>query len=118
MLGLQKSPRFLISRGENANGWYEIYSDGFKRIGQIYGDNNPLIASNPGYGANVSYPIPLTSRILSITTSINGRLTGGAEVLNYAEPQLSSITLAAASSHATKLEPLSPIKGSWVVEGY
>ncbi|MGV2151311.1 hypothetical protein ACV80T_19635 [Enterobacter hormaechei] len=25
---LAKTPRFLVSKGENANGWYEIYSQG------------------------------------------------------------------------------------------
>ncbi|VEB83102.1 Uncharacterised protein [Citrobacter koseri] len=48
---LAKTPRFLVSKGQNANGWYEIYSDGFKRVGKTWDSSNPLFNQHPCNGS-------------------------------------------------------------------
>ncbi|MBM7145525.1 hypothetical protein, partial [Enterobacter hormaechei] len=36
---LAKTPRYLVSKGSNTRGWYEVYSDGFIRQGMKFPNN-------------------------------------------------------------------------------
>ena len=84
---LAKTPRFLVSKGENANGWYEIYSDGYKRVGQSW--SSPLAIPTPAIGVRVSYPVSFTTKLSGLFITENGNTSNNFE---FANPALIGIT--------------------------
>lgn len=82
---LAKTPRFLVSKGSNANGWYEIYSDGFKRVGNSWDSSNPLLISTPAMGARVNYPVSFTSKLTGLYVTENGNTNNSFEFSNPAQ---------------------------------
>lgn len=83
---LAQTPRFLVTKGENANGWYEIYSDGYKRVGQTWSLSNPLLIPTPAAGALVSYPISFTTKLNGLYVTENANTTN-----NFETPQPAGI---------------------------
>lgn len=83
---LAQTPRFLLTKGENANGWYEIYSDGYKRVGQTWSLSNPLLIATPAAGAPVSYPISFTSKLNGLYVTENANTSN-----NFETPQPAGI---------------------------
>jgi len=91
---LAASPRFLVSKGSNANGWYEIYSDGFKRVGQAWNTNSPLAIPTPSSGARVIYPISFTTELKGVYATENGNTNSNLEFSNPAQIGLTGFNMA------------------------
>lgn len=91
---LAKTPRFLVTKGENANGWYEIYSDGFKRVGKSWSTANPLAISTPASGVRVTYPISFTSTLTGIYATENGNTSNDFEFSNPAQIGITGFNMA------------------------
>ncbi|BCL49479.1 phage tail protein [Citrobacter koseri] len=91
---LAKTPRFLVSKGQNANGWYEIYSDGFKRVGKMWDSSNPLLISTPATGARVNYPISFTTQFNGIYVTENGNTNNNFEFANPAQIGMTGFSMA------------------------
>ncbi|MCM7141097.1 hypothetical protein [Enterobacter kobei] len=116
---LAKTPRFLVSKGENANGWYEIYSDGFKRVGQSW--SSPLAIPTPASGVRVNYPISFTSKLSGLFVTENGNTSNALEIANPAAIGLTGFNMATmevtlGSSPTTSYG--STFTGFYVAEGY
>ena len=116
---LVKTPRFLVSKGENANGWYEIYSDGFKRVGQSW--PSPLPIPTPAAGVRVNYPISFTSKLNGLFVTENGNTSNSFEFANPAAIGLTGFSLATmeatfGSSPTTSYG--STFTGYYLAEGY
>ncbi|WP_239006807.1 phage tail protein [Enterobacter hormaechei] len=116
---LAKTPRFLVSKGENANGWYEIYSDGFKRVGQSW--SSPLAIPTPASGVRVNYPISFTSKLSGLFVTENGNTSNAFEIANPAAIGLTGFNMATmevtlGSSPTTSYG--STFTGFYVAEGY
>lgn len=118
---LAKTPRFLVSKGSNANGWYEIYSDGFKRVGQSWDTGSPLTISTPAGGARVAYPVSFTSKLNGLFVTENANTTNNFEV-----PQPAAIGLTGFSISTLELTIGSSVtasygsafSGYYLAEGY
>ena len=91
---LAKTPRFLVSKGQNANGWYEIYSDGFKRVGKMWDRSNPFLISTPATGARVNYPISFTTQFYGIYVTENGNTNNNFEFANPAQIGMTGFSMA------------------------
>lgn len=83
---LAKTPRFLVSKGSNANGWYEIYSDGYKRVGNAWPGSNPLLIASPATGTRVSFPISFSSVLQELPVTENANTSN-----NFETPQPAAI---------------------------
>lgn len=117
--GLAATPRYLVSKGENANGWYEIYSDGFKRVGQSW--STPLTIPTPASGVRVSYPVSFTSKLNGLFVTENGNTSNNFEFANPAAIGLTGFNMATmeatlGSSPTTSYG--SVFTGYYVAEGY
>ena len=109
----------MVSKGENANGWYEIYSDGFKRVGQSW--PTPLAIPTPAMGVRVVYPISFTSKLYGLYVTENGNTSNNFEFANPAQIGINGFSLATmeatlGSSPATGYG--SAFTGFYVAEGY
>ena len=116
---LAKTPRFLVSKGSNANGWYEIYSDGFKRVGQAW--STPLSIPTPASGVRVNYPISFTSKLNGLFVTENGNASNNFEFANPAQIGFTGFNMATmevtlSSSPITSYG--SSFTGFYVAEGY
>ncbi|WP_223828815.1 phage tail protein [Enterobacter hormaechei] len=116
---LAKTPRFLVSKGSNANGWYEIYSDGFKRVGQAW--STPLSIPTPASGVRVNYPISFTSKLNGLFVTENGNTSNNFEFANPAQIGFTGFNMATmevtlSSSPITSYG--SSFTGFYVAEGY
>lgn len=116
---LAKTPRFLVSKGENANGWYEIYSDGFKRVGQSW--SGELAIPVPVSGVRVNYPISFTTKLSGLFVTENGNTSNAFEFANPAIIGLTGFNMATmeatlGSSPTTRYG--STFTGFYVAEGY
>lgn len=116
---LAKTPRYLVSKGENANGWYEIYSDGFKRVGQSW--LTPLAIATPAMGVRVTYPISFTTKLYGLYITENGNTSNNFEFANPAQIGINGFSLATmeatlGSSPSTSYG--SAFTGYYVAEGY
>ena len=114
-------PRFLVTKGENANGWYEIYSDGFKRVGKSWSTANPLAISIPASGVRVTYPISFTSELIGIYATENGNTSNDFEFSNPAQIGITGFNMATmevtlGTSPTTKYG--STFAGYYYAEGY
>lgn len=117
--GLAATPRYLVSKGENANGWYEIYSDGFKRVGQSW--TTPLAIPTPASGVRVNYPVSFTSKLSGLFVTENGNTSNNFEFANPAQIGINGFALATmevtlGSSPTTSYG--SVFTGYYVAEGY
>lgn len=116
---LANTPRFLVSKGSNANGWYEIYSDGFKRVGQSW--FSTLAIPTPASGVRVNYPISFTSKLNGLFVTENGNTSNNFELPNPAAIGLTGFNIATmeatlGSSPATSYG--TTFTGFYVAEGY
>ncbi|WP_242673385.1 phage tail protein [Enterobacter wuhouensis] len=118
---LAKTPRYLVSKGSNANGWYEVYSDGFKRVGRRWYTSQPLTIPNPASGVVVAYPISFTSEVAYYSSVADFNIENTFESAQVGQAGLSSICLAiqlttlssnAGTSYGSKFA------GSYIAEGY
>lgn len=85
---LAKTPRYLVSKGSNANGWYEIYSDGYKRMGNTWSTASPLLISAPANGTRVNFPVSLSTSLQEFSVTENANTTN-----NFETPQPAAIGL-------------------------
>ena len=85
---LAKTPRYLVSKGSNANGWYEIYSDGYKRMGNTWSTASPLLISAPANGTRVNFPVSLSTSLQEFAVTENANTTN-----NFETPQPAAIGL-------------------------
>lgn len=83
---LAKTPRYLVSKGSNANGWYEIYSDGYKRVGNAWPGSNPLLIASPATGTRVSFPVSFSSVLQELSVTENANTSN-----NFETPQPAAI---------------------------
>ncbi len=119
MTVLAATPRYLVSKGENANGWYEIYSDGFKRVGQSW--PSALAIPTPASGVRVNYPISFTSKLNGLFVTENGNTSNNFEFPNPAAIGLTGFNMATmeatlGSSPTTSYGSI--FTGFYVAEGY
>lgn len=119
--GLAATPRYLVSKGENANGWYEIYSDGFKRVGRSWPTSAPLTISTPANGVRVAYPVSLTSVLNGLYVTENGNTSNNFEFGNPAQIGLTGFSMATmevtlGASPVTSYG--TTFAGNYVAEGY
>ncbi|WP_246316648.1 phage tail protein [Scandinavium goeteborgense] len=119
--GLAATPRYLVSKGTNANGWYETYSDGFKRVGQSWGTSSPLAIPTPAQGARVNFPVSFTTKLDGLYVTENGNTSNSFELANPAGLGLTGFNLATVemtlgSSVVTSYG--SVFAGNYVAEGY
>ncbi|SAB52080.1 Uncharacterised protein [Enterobacter hormaechei] len=116
---LAKTPRFLVSKGSNANGWYEIYSDGFKRVGQAW--STPLSIPTPASGVRVNYPISFTSKLNGLFVTENGNTSNNFEFANPAQIGFTGFNMATMEVTLSS-SPIasygSSFTGFYVAEGY
>lgn len=119
---LAKTPRFLVSRGFNANGWYEIYSDGFKRMGKRWWTSQPLNIPNPAQGIIVPYPINFTSTVDYYSATPDFNIENTFECAQIGQAGLSSMAIAiqltTLSTTSSASNYGSRFAGSYIVEGY
>ncbi|PXZ05768.1 hypothetical protein DKK79_03585 [Gilliamella apicola] len=108
--------RFMISKGANAHGWFEIYNDGFKRVGNKWPANNPLFSATPKSCVIIPFPIAFTENIISVQASIE-TTTEAVEIINYVVYDLTKIGLTAASI-GYELTAMSSFACSYTAEGY
>lgn len=113
----QSVERFIISRGANANGWFEIYNDGFKRVGHKWPADKPLYSPTPRGCFIIPFPIAFTMNVTSVYASIE-TTTPAVEIINYAVYGLSKIGLTAASLTPSELTPMENFACSYTAEGY
>lgn len=107
-----------MSKGENANGWYEIYSDGFKRLGQSF---NGLAIPTPASGIRVVYPISFTTKLNGLYVTENGNTSNNFEFANPAQIGMTGFSIATmevtlGSSPTTSYG--TTFSGYYVAEGY
>lgn len=119
--GLAATPRYLVSKGTNANGWYETYSDGYKRVGNSWIPSNPLAIPVPAQGARVNFPISFTSRLDGLYVTENGNTSNNFELANPAQIGFTGFNMATmevtlSSSPITSYG--SSFAGYYVAEGY
>ncbi|MFY7398683.1 hypothetical protein, partial [Enterobacter cloacae complex sp. IR53030] len=88
---LAKTPRYLVTKGSNANGWYEVYSDGFIRQGMKFTNNNPLTISTPAAGEVVPFPTTFKSTITNISLALNAGVDNGLEFPGFTSESLSAL---------------------------
>lgn len=88
---LAKTPRYLVTKGSNANGWYEVYSDGFIRQGMKFTNNNPLTISTPAAGEVVPFPTTFKSTITNINLALNAGVDNGLEFPGFTSESLSAL---------------------------
>lgn len=112
----QPVDRFIISRGANAHGWFEIYNDGFKRVGNRWPKENPLFSPNPKGCVVIPFPISFTKNIISVQASIE-TTTPAVEIITYGIYDLSHIGLTAAAM-ARELTAMESFACSYIAEGY
>ena len=118
MINGQPIGRFIIASGYNANGWYEIYNDGFKRVGKLWTSTEPLQApGDGGTGVVVTFPISFNINIISVQVSVE-TTTNHIETINYQLVSLYEIRLAAAFVTYRGITPTNYLPCSYVVEGY
>lgn len=113
----QPLSRFIVSQGANAHGWYQIYNDGFKRVGHKWQADKPLHSDNPTGCAVIPFPIAFSRDIISVHASIE-TTTPGAEIINYAVYELSKIGLTAATVNGTEFTAMANFACSYTAEGY
>ncbi len=118
---LAKTPRYLVSKGSSANGWYEVYSDGFKRVGRRWYTSQPLTIPNPASGVVVAYPISFTNEVTYYSSVADFNIENTFESAQIGQAGLSSICLAIqlttlSSSSGTSYG--SKFAGSYIAEGY
>jgi hypothetical protein len=116
---LANTPRFLVSKGSNANGWYEIYSDGFKRVGQAW--STPLSIPTPASGVRVNYPISFTSKLNGLYVTENGNTSNNFELPNPAAIGLTGFNIATMEATLGSSPTTSygtTFTGYYVAEGY
>ncbi|HGG9106147.1 TPA: phage tail protein [Enterobacter cloacae] len=118
---LAKTPRYLVSKGSNTRGWYEVYSDGFIRQGMKFPNNAPLTITTPAAGEVVSFPTSFSSTITNVVIALNAGVDNGLEFPGYTSESLTAIRILAMSvtnsANATG-SYLSKFVGYIVVEGY
>lgn len=118
---LSKTSRYLVSKGSNANGWYEVYSDGFKRVGRRWYTSQPLTIPSPASGVVVAYPISFNSEVTYYSAVADFNIENTFESAQVGQAGLSSICLAIqlstlSSSAGTSYG--SKFAGSYIAEGY
>lgn len=116
---LASTPRFMVIKGENANGWYEIYSDGFKRVGKSW--FSALAIPTPTSGVRVNYPISFTTKVIGLFVTENGNTSNNFEFANPAQIGITGFSMATmevtlGSSPTTAYGSL--FTGFYVAEGY
>ncbi|MCE1316433.1 hypothetical protein VOD50_16725 [Enterobacter hormaechei subsp. xiangfangensis] len=116
---LASTPRFMVIKGENANGWYEIYSDGFKRVGKSW--FSALAIPTPASGVRVNYPISFTTKVIGLFVTENGNTSNNFEFANPAQIGITGFSMATmevtlGSSPTTAYGSL--FTGFYVAEGY
>ncbi|MFS1620190.1 phage tail protein [Enterobacter cloacae complex sp. 2023EL-00624] len=119
--GLAATPRYLVSKGTNANGWYETYSDGYKRVGNWWVPSSPLAIPVPAQGVRVNFPISFTSRLDGLYVTENGNTSNNFEFANPAQIGFTGFNMATmevtlSSSPITSYG--SSFTGYYVAEGY
>ena len=119
--GLAATPRYLVSKGTNANGWYETYSDGYKRVGNWWVTSSPLAIPVPAQGVRVNFPISFTSRLDGLYVTENGNTSNNFEFANPAQIGFTGFNMATmevtlSSSPITSYG--SSFAGYYVAEGY
>lgn len=117
--GLAATPRYLVSKGENANGWYEIYSDGFKRVGQSWG--SALAIPMPARGVRVIYPISFTTKLSGLYITENGNTSNNFEFANPAQIGITGFNIATMEATIGSSPTTSygaTFTGFYVAEGY
>lgn len=117
MINGQPIGRFIIASGYNANGWYEIYNDGFKRVGHRWPADKPLYSPVPTGCIKIPFPIAFTRIIMSVNTSIE-TTTHDVEFINYEIYSLDKLGLTAGTISYRGLEALANFACSYVAEGY
>lgn len=109
----------MVSKGENANGWYEIYSDGFKRVGQSW--STPLAIPTPASGVRVVYPISFTTKLCGLFVTENGNTSNNFEFANPAQIGFTGFNMATMEVTLSS-SPItiygSSFVGYYVAEGY
>ncbi|HAO3413505.1 TPA: hypothetical protein ACP7ST_002918 [Escherichia coli] len=118
---LAKTPRYLVSKGSNTRGWYEVYSDGFIRQGMKFPNNAPLTITTPAAGEVVSFPTSFSSTITNVVIALNAGVDNGLEFPGYTSESLTAIRILAMSvtnSANAAGSYLSKFVGYIVVEGY
>lgn len=118
---LAKTQRYMLSKGSNASGWYEIYSDGLIRQGMKFPNDAPLTISTPAAGAAVPFPVSFKSTIISVNLALNAGVDNGLEFPGYTSESLSSIrvlSMAVTNTANATGSYLSKFVGYIVVEGY
>lgn len=118
-LSINKQPinRFLTGKGTNVNGWYEIYNDGYKRVGKIWSAQNPLKVQNPRWGEVVTLPISFSHTIQSVHVSVEST-TDNIETINYVLYSHSAIRLCGAIVGADGIKPIDTMQCTYILEGY
>ncbi|UYU31114.1 phage tail protein [Siccibacter colletis] len=115
---LAKTPRWLVTTGSNANGWYEVYSDGFIRCGNSYSRDNPLLISAPNSGREIAFPISFKTKITNISIAIDQLITGYLETCGPVYKGLSSMMIVTGYITGTGPAGLGSFVGYWMAEGY
>jgi hypothetical protein len=113
----KKIERFLVVSGYNMHGWYEVYSDGFKRVGNKWPADKPIFSPSPNDTVKIPFPISFTSSITSVYVSVES-IAQRFEIINYQLIDLSRIGLKAAASINGTVTPLENFACSYTVEGY
>lgn len=99
------------------NGWYEIYSDGFKRVGNKWPAANPLYSPNPLGCVKIPFPISFTRAVMSVNVSIE-TTTPAVEIINYEINGLHEIGLTAGMFGVSGMVEMSEFACSYIAEGY
>ena len=113
----QQISRFIVANGSNVNGWYEIYSDGFKRVGNKWPAANPLYSPNPSGCVKIPFPISFTRAVMSVNVSIE-TTTPAVEIINYEISGLHEIGLTAGMYGVSGMVGMSEFACSYIAEGY
>lgn len=113
--------RYLIEKGENANGWYEIYSDGWIRLGRSINTAYAITTSTPAIGVVINYPISFKNPPHFVSAISLSTIDNGLEYCSITSETLSSITIASYSNtrgSSSTAEYLSKWAGFYIAEGY
>lgn len=90
---LAKTPRYLVRKGSNANGWYEIYNDGYIKQGNSWSVSSPLAIVSAATGVQVNFPISFNDSVKNITVTANLNTDTWIEAAGYTSESISSIKL-------------------------
>lgn len=118
---LSKMARYLVRTGSNANGWYEVYSDGYIRMGGKFTSTNPLSIPVPAQGVVVNFPLSFSTTINNISVICNAGVSNYLEFSTYTSETLSNMRIigqyATLSATQAATGYLDKFIGYYVVEG-